>query len=377
MGFSGFSRADVEVLKASPGEPVKVRLIDKLHESFFLCKLTDDERLIAEEILRFLAADISSKIRQSISTRFCDDINLPYDVALQLANDLEDIVAVPIIEHSAILKEKDLINIIDTNNPNRQKAVASRTDITERLATKIITKANPEVISTLVNNKAAKLSTGNADLIIHKYSASQPLMRSLVASKKISASQAHDLLTLVTSDLQKMLIIEYNIPSNVVNNLVHDSKEALIINMIMSNLERRNQATLTQMINKLHTEKELTFSVLVKALSFGNVGFFETGLAKLADIPAENVHKILWESEGNTGFNSLYIKAGLPEAMMEAIYKLIVIAHEEQSGDNSDDAKIYYRILNRLARTSNNEKTYNLDYLVTIVAYNLKKSHLL
>ena len=377
MVFSGFSRADVEVLNSSPSEPIKISLIEKLYESFHFNKLNNDERLIAEEILRFLAADISTKIRQSIANKFCEDIKLPYDVAVKLANDLEDIVALPIIENSTILKEKDLMAIIEAGNIQRQKAVATRPDLNSRLATHIITHTSTDVITILVSNKRANLSPDDAELIISTHCASQPLMKALIEGKRITTQQAHNLLTTVSTDLRTMLITEYEIPGNVVNNLIHDSKESLIINMIVSNMERRNPETLAQMINKLHAENELTFSVLVKALSFGNIAFFEMGIAKLADLPLDDVRARLWNHGDNTGFDKVYTRAHLPEAMAPAVYKLMLVTAEEALVDNPDTAAIHYRILNRLARASNNENVNNLDYLVTIVAYNLKKSNLL
>lgn len=376
MGFGSiFTRADVDILKTSPGEPIKTRLIEKLHKSFSDSHLSVEEKLIAEEILRFLAADISVRIRQNIATHFCQDINLPYDIALKLANDLEDVVALPVIQRSVILKDRDLVAIIEGGNVKRQKAVAGRPEVSEYLASQIIKKAAPEAIGRLVENENVKLNPKQTESIISSYASNQPLMRAMISKKKISPMQAHELLTMVSADLRKALIVEYNIPSNVVNNLVHDSKETLILNMILSNMERRNHATLLQMISRLHDDNDLTFSVLIKALGFGNIDFFEAAIAKIVDLPVQETRIKL--SHNLDSFLEIYTKARLPEAMAHAVYKLMLIAKDEQENQSPDAAKIYYRILNRLARTSNNEKVNNLDYLVTIVAYNLKKSNML
>ena len=377
MYSEGFSRADVELLKTSPSEPVKIGLIEKLHKSLKFNELSGSEKIVAEEIIRFLAADISVRVRESIATRFCDSVVLPYDIAVKLANDLEDLVAVPIIQNSSILSDKDLITIIEQGNTSRQKAVASRPKLSDQLCTHIIDRTPSEVLTTLVNNRNSKLSAHNCDILIRHNSSNQPLMKAMIANKKITPTQAHDLLTLVSTDLQKLLVVEYNIPSNVVNNLVHDSKEAMIMNMILSNLETRNQTTLSQMIGRLHSEGDLTFSVLVKSLSFGNLAFFETGLAKLSNTDIDDLRSRLWSLDGEAEFKKIYMQCRLPESMGNAVYKLATITHEELNSDNADSARIYYRILNRLARVSNNEKILNLDYLVTIVAYNLKKSDLL
>jgi hypothetical protein len=228
-----------------------------------------------------------------------------------------------------------------------------------------------------VNNKRSAISESNAEIMIKNHSKNPMLMRSMIANKKITLEQAHALLANVTDDLQKMLIVEYDIPSTVVNNLVHDSREWMVLNMIMTHQENPDAVDLDHMIEKLNAEKELSFSILVKALSLGNSEFFEASLARLAGLPTENVHKLLQDTSHSHIFKSLYTKCALPESMSEAIFKLMLIVREEKALEGNELAKIHHRILNRLSRISNSERITNLDYLVTIVAYNLKKSNLL
>src|SRR5688572_833668 len=116
-----FDREDINDLRQNPSETTKKRIIDKLMFSFQKVKLTGEERLLAEDILRLLAVDLSVSIRETIVEKFAQSRHLPHDVAITLVNDLEDSVAIPAIERTTSLTEHDLIKIIEKSQMSRKK----------------------------------------------------------------------------------------------------------------------------------------------------------------------------------------------------------------------------------------------------------------
>ena len=377
MRIALFSVDDVLSLRDNPTEHGKIELITKLHHNFEDEKLTGEEKLIAEEIVRLLAADISVRIRKCISDSFSDNDALPHDVALKLANDLEDIVSLPIIENSNVLTEEDLIEIIQNDGTTRQVAVSKRKNISENLCAHIIFEATSEAVDTLVKNKKVTLSQDSCEILMKNHKDNPLIIKSLINNKRITIDQAHNLLTTVTDDLQKLLIVEYNIPSTTVNSLVHQSKEWVTLNMIRSHAEKSlGNIPLASLIYKLHAQGELTFTILVMSLSLGDIAFFEAAIAKMAEIPVENVQKLIWENADSRGFIALYNKCKLPSSMADAIYKLLMVIREER--DKKDQqVNLPARILNRLNVTLREESVTNLDYLITIVTYNLRKTQMI
>jgi hypothetical protein len=62
--------------------------------------------------------------------------------------------------------------------------------------------------------------------------------------------------------------------------------------------------------------------------------------------------------------------------MADAIYKLLMVIREER--DKKDQqVNLPARILNRLNVTLREESVTNLDYLITIVTYNLRKTQMI
>ena len=374
--YQKFTIDDVKTLSSNPSDESKIELIRKLHDNFNLDSLSVAEKQIAEEILRFLASDISARIRHSISQKFSDNSALPYDVALKLATDLEDIIAIPVIQNSKILKDADLVNIIKEGKTSRQIAVASRPNLSENVNSQIISEAAPEAVETLIKNPNSRLSESNAEQIIKFHNGNNALVKTLIQSKKINAEQAHSLLVQVSEDLQKMLIVEYQIPATTVNNLIHNSKEWVILSMIKAHaMKHANCMPLKDIIDRLHRENELSFSLLIKALSLGDLSFFEAAIAKMADIPIENVRKLIWEAGDLRGYEGLYNKCKLPESMSAAVYRLLQIVKAERDATIELEG-LPYRIFQKISAAANLEDIENIDYLVTIVAYNLKKSQI-
>ncbi len=376
MSDYNFSIDDVLKLRDNPSEEAKVELIGKLQGNFSAQNLAAQEKEIADEILRYLAADISSRIRQSIAEQFSESTSLPYDVALKLAHDLDDFVALPVISNSTLLNEADLINIVRNGNDKRQVAVAKRPNLSENVNGTIIAEAAVEAVETLLTNKHSVLSDNNKEQLIRTHGSNQVLIKSLIENQQISVNQAHDLLVRVSGELQNTLIKNYNIPKETVSKLIESSKEWVVLGMIRAHAENHpHSIPLNDIITRLHNDNEISFSLLVKALSLGNLTFFEAAIAKMAGLHAENVRKLLWDSGDNRGYEGLYEKCGLPDSMKDSFYKLLTIVHEDYIS-GQDVEKAPYRIFHKITSAANTENIENIDYLVTIVGHNIKKTNI-
>jgi uncharacterized protein (DUF2336 family) len=366
-----FTKEDIEKINKNPTDATKIGLVDKLMFAFN-AELDHKEKLLAKDIVRLLAADISISIRETISKKFGHSEKLPKDIALKLASDLEDIVAIPVIERSSLLTEDDLIKILDKANINRQHAVARRSNLTEKICTHISEKAPAEVLETLVQNKFTPLTKEQTEKILLNHKENDKLLRAMIQFKRVDIELAHELLTKVSEDMRKILIVEYDIPSSVVNNLIHDSKEWVVLSMIRAHNDGNLDNTLAdQVIARLKKDGELSFSLLIKALSLGNISFLERSWSQLADLPLENIKKLLWEVAPEQGFKGLYEKSKFPVAMQEAFWSFLRMVKKLNltfCSENSPD--LIYQNLLELEKL---KKIKNLEHLATIVTHTIKK----
>ena len=97
----------------------------KLCASMDRAPLSDDERQLAGDILRVMAADAAELVRSAISETLKASTVVPHDVALKLARDVET-VCLPILSFSPAFTDADLVEIVRLGGAVRQVAVAKR-----------------------------------------------------------------------------------------------------------------------------------------------------------------------------------------------------------------------------------------------------------
>ena len=106
-------QADV-VLAEDTDTQVRIELAHKIGR--IIPTLTDEEneRLteMAMQVLEILARDTETQVRAVISDEIKLLTNVPKRLVKQLARDAEDVVAMPILEHSSLLTDKELTQII-------------------------------------------------------------------------------------------------------------------------------------------------------------------------------------------------------------------------------------------------------------------------
>jgi len=102
-----------------PSAATRAEMAVKLAGQFEAGALSQSERQIAEEIFRTLTRDAATRVRRALADHLKESRELPHDVALALARDIED-VAVPMLEHSAVLTEADLVEIARSGGPGKQ-----------------------------------------------------------------------------------------------------------------------------------------------------------------------------------------------------------------------------------------------------------------
>ena len=73
--------------------------------------LSERERALASEIFRILVRDTEIMVRKAMAESLAASPLVPGDIAVALARDLNE-VAVPVLEHSDVLSDDDLIAII-------------------------------------------------------------------------------------------------------------------------------------------------------------------------------------------------------------------------------------------------------------------------
>src|SRR5262249_55082967 len=105
-------------------------------------------------LLETLAVDQVVRVRKILSSALAREPAAPHPIVLTLARDSEPEVAEPVLEHSPVLTEGDLIDLVEGGAPAwAQTAIAGRAEVSVKLAEAIRTKGKPTAVERLSCNK--------------------------------------------------------------------------------------------------------------------------------------------------------------------------------------------------------------------------------
>lgn len=124
------------------------------------------ERLTLE-ILRTLARDQASRVRQHLAEALKDLAHAPQDVINRLARDVELCVAGPVLESSPVLTDADLLAIIgETHAEGALSAIARRFQVSGPVCAAIVASPDSAAIASLLGNPSAQIREETLDRIL-------------------------------------------------------------------------------------------------------------------------------------------------------------------------------------------------------------------
>ncbi len=328
---------DVARLLADPSGSARAETAAKIAADFTTQTLTAGERKMAEEIFRLMLKDAEVRVREALSVNLKETPLLPHDVALALAKDVES-VALPILQFSEVLLDADLIEIVRSQGPAKQVAVAGRATVSEGVSDALVTVGNEEAVTALVANQGAEISEGALQKVVDDFSSSESIQDAMVHRPTLPITVSERLVTMVSERLREDLASRHELSDKLATDLILQTRERAIIKLSNSS----GVDELQKLIWQLADNDRLTPSLVLRALCMGDMAFYETALSELANISVINVRTLIHDG-GETGFKGLYGKAGLPSSHYPAARAAIEVARETEYDGGKDDRERYSR----------------------------------
>jgi uncharacterized protein (DUF2336 family) len=143
------------------------------------------------EALEMLARDQLKLVRGVLSEALKDVPGAPVDIIKTLANDLEIDVAGPVLQHSPVLQDDDLLEIISTTQvEGALNAVARRENLRENVSDAIVASDNDGAIADLLGNNSAQIREETLDQLIDKAEGVTLWHKPLVARRQLPEGAA-------------------------------------------------------------------------------------------------------------------------------------------------------------------------------------------
>ncbi len=359
--MAGFlAKSDVERLLADPSAQSRADLATTLAKEFEAGGLTPAERRLAEEIFRALTRDAAERVRQALGEQLKESRDLPHDVALALAQDI-DAVALPMLQHSVVLTDADLIEIIGRNEPGKQVAIAGRKAVTASVADALIDTSNPVAVARLVGNEGAELGDDALRRVVERYPADATIHRPLAGRKALPAMVLERLLAVASDSLRDALVERNDLPQGAASDLILKIRERATAGLLSTGVQAGDAERLARQLN---INGRLTASLILRTLCLGDVDFLEAAFAELTGVPIDNA-RMLVHDPGRLGLKSLYAYSGLPKELYPAFRGAIDVARETPfDGGENDRERHRRRSLERILPQFEEIGAEDLDYLL-------------
>ena len=342
--YQRLSQDDVKRLMADRSPQARAETSAKIAAQFESKTLSESERKIAEEIFRKLVKDVEVRVREALSTHLKNSPDLPRDVALALAQDV-DSVALPMLKFSEVLTDEDLIGIVRDQGEAKQVAIAQRPKVSSRLADALIDTGNENAVARLVANEGADLTKKALGRVMSEYESSTAVGDSLSRRPNMPASVSEHLIEVLTERLQDYLTSKHEVSPDIAANLILQARERATMSLVdygSTDIELEN------LIEQLHRKERLSASLLLRSLCMGDMSFFERGVARLASLPLQNA-RILIHDQGQLGLESIYMKANLPKRLFPAFRAGIELVHQtDYDGGMNDRQRFIEKMLERI-----------------------------
>ena len=339
-------------------------LIRRICEQYNSNAFMDQEKQIIHEILTILAQDVEKTIRQTLSEYLKNANELPHEIALRLANDVED-VSMPMLQFSRVLTDLDLQMIVrSTGEIAKLNAIASRDNLSAVLSDMLVDKEAPLVTETLLKNQTATISEKSLEKVIAHFSTTESMMGLLINRGGLSVGLAERLISVVSEALQVQLAEKYDLKPSIASRTVASAREEMTLGVVSRNAKAENT---NDLVNHLFSSGKLSHSIVLRALCRADLKFFEAGMAKLSGIPVVNARKLIREGDSRA-FAALFHAASMPPTMLEATEALLHIIIEDAEALEREESKTSSsHLIERIVSNGFDKKIPNMSYFMALI----------
>ena len=354
------SAADVQRLLSDPSSETRAEVAAKVAREVDGGTLTHEERAIAEDILRALSQDAAIRVRQALSEELKESKRLPHDVAVVLARDVEA-VSLPVLGHSVVLTDDDLLALIRSSGVTKQVAIAARSRVSPAVADAIVEADQPLALATLVGNDGAELGEPTLQRVLDRHGADEAIQTPMAQRAKLPVAVLERLVAAASTSLREVLAKRSDLPDHLASDLVLGTRERATAPLMSPDSVADDALALAQ---QLHRGGRLTPHLIVRAICLGDLAFVESAFAVLADIPVHNARLLIYDA-GPLGFKAIYERCKLPAEHLELFRIGLRVAQQTGfDGGDKDHERRSRRTLERILTQYEDIGAEDLEYLL-------------
>jgi len=336
--------ADVQNAVRHPNESARAVAAQRVCRDIRSKTLSEQERAFAHKILTHIAQDSAEMVRRALAITLKNSPKLPRDIAVKLSKDIESI-AVPILTHSPVFTDEDLIEILKSKAAAKAMAVAKRISVSDHVARAIIRFGDSHAVAEVAANDGALISEQTASEMLDIYKNDDLIAQSMILRRDLPPRIVEKMITLVSDDMIIRLTRRHSVSTDVAIDLAVRTRERAVVDFIDQSWVTKD---LKGLVRRIYAEGRLTSSLLIRAICSGQMRFAEQALAIMSGVSVQKAILMIHDG-GPFGLKALCARAGLKEDMFKVIHAATIIYRDlEVSGLEYDRANFQELMIERI-----------------------------
>src|SRR5246127_1324818 len=293
-----------------------------LARAWLISDLTEDDRAAAEGALLMLLDDTSPLVRQAMAEVFARSAEAPAAIVQALSLD-QPSVALPVLEHSPLLIDADLVDIIATGNCAMQCAIARRINLPVSVCAAIAEVGCAAAALELIENAYAELAAFSWDRIVERHGHLAAIRESMLVLEDLPAATRAVLVAKLSETLAQFVVARNWLSEERAGRIAGEARDRSTLNIAA----RSRGDDMRGLVKHLRATSQLTAGLILRALLSGNLELFSYALAELSGLPLSRVASLLHD-RGGASLQALLKRAGLPESTFAAFRVALEVTHE-------------------------------------------------
>jgi uncharacterized protein (DUF2336 family) len=303
-----------------------------LARAWLISDLSEDDRSAAEGALLMLLDDPSPLVRQAMAETFARSTEAPAAIVQALSLD-QPSIALPVLEHSPLLIDADLVDLVATGNCAMQCAIARRVTLPASVCAAIAEVGSAAAALELIENAYAELPPFSWDRIVERHGHLAAIRESMLVLEDLPAATRAALVAKLSETLAQFVVARNWLSADRAGRIASEARDRSTLNIAA----RSRGEDMRGLVAHLRATSQLNAGLILRALLSGNLELFDAALAELSGLPQARVTALLHD-RGATGLLALLRRAGLPESTFAAFRVALEACHENGFVDDAGSA---------------------------------------
>ncbi len=248
----------------------------------------------AELVCRLLD-DVATEVRKELSEKVAPIDHFPGRVVRRLATDDEAEVATPMLEHSPVLTDSDLLDIIETMMPDHTRAISRRKKLGEKLTDALVRIEDIETVRTMAANPGARFSPKTYRIVAEKAKTDVGLQESLISRDDLTQVITCQITPFLSEELKARLRALDAPPEG---GSLLDSLSEIDGEAERKAKARKARAAVYSLVEQVRSGDANASTETIKLAELGDDMVLTHFLAGIAQLPEETISASLTNSNG-------------------------------------------------------------------------------